>query len=84
MASAASVFDADLSGLDVLINTAPAPIFTKESIPEGLRIMELASGENFAGIPGVEKYPSVPARMFPYSAGRAWGKAIERHLIHLR
>lgn len=80
VASAVSAEDADLSGLDVLINTAPAPIFTKESIPEGLRIMELASGENFAGIPGVEKYPSVPARMFPYSAGRAWGRAIERRL----
>ena len=83
VASAVSASDADLSGLNILINTAPATIFTKESIPEGLRIIELASGENFAGIPGVEKYPSVPARMFPYSAGKTWGRAIERHLIHL-
>ena len=80
VASAVSAEDADLSGLDILINTAPAPIFKKESIPDGLRIMELASGDNFAGIPGVEKYPSVPARMFPESAGKAWGRAIERRL----
>ncbi len=80
VASAVSAEGADLSGLDLLINTAPAPIFKRESIPEGLRIMELASGDNFDGIPGVEKYPSVPARMFPYSAGRAWGRAIERRL----
>ncbi|MBQ7343472.1 MAG: hypothetical protein IJW53_01765 [Clostridia bacterium] len=80
VASAVSAEGADLSGLDLLINTAPAPIFRRESIPEGLRIMELASGENFDGISGVERYPSVPAKMFPYSAGRAWGRAIERHL----
>ena len=80
VASAVSAENADLTGLDILINTAPASIFKKESIPHGLRIMELASGDNFAGIPGVESYPSVPARMFPESAGRAWGRAIERRL----
>ena len=81
VATAASAKDADLSGLDILINTAPATIFDKDLIPQGLRIIELASGDNFAGVAGVEKYPSVPAKMFPLSAGRAWGRAIERFLL---
>jgi hypothetical protein len=72
--------DYDLSGLDILINTAPATIFEKDKIPEDLRIIDLASGDNFPEIAGVEKYPSVPAKMFPISAGRAWGRAVERRL----
>ena len=80
VATAASAADADLRGLDVLINTAPAAIFSPESVPHGLRIMELASGDHFVGIGGVERYPSIPAKMFPKSAGRAWGRAIERFL----
>lgn len=82
VATAASAGDADLSGLDLLINTAPATIFCADSIPRGLRIVELASGDNFAGVGNVEKYPSIPARMFPASAGRAWGRAIERFLVN--
>jgi hypothetical protein len=77
-----SVNDADLSGLDLLINTAPAPIFDRKSIPNGLRIIDLASGDNFPGITGVEKYPSIPAKMFPASAGRVWGKTIERYIVN--
>lgn len=79
--SASSTDGADLSGLDVLINTAPAPLFSAADIPDGLRIMELASGENFPDVSGVERYPSIPAKMFPISAGKAWGRAIERRLI---
>ena len=74
--------DADLTSLDLLINTAPARIFTPDSIPRGLRIIDLASGENFVGVDGVERYPSVPAKMFPISAGRVWGRAIERHIVN--
>lgn len=81
VASAMSTFDADLSGLDILINTAPADIFPPEAIPHGLRIIDLASGDNFPGIE-VEKYPSVPARMFPRSAGVTWGRAVERFITN--
>ena len=84
VASASSVRDARLDGLDVLINTAPAVIFGQGAIPHGLRVMDLASGDNFPGIPTVEKYPSIPAKMFPCSAGRAWGRAIERYLLGKR
>lgn len=80
VASASSARDADLSGIDILINTAPAVIFDPSSIPRELRVIDLASGDNFPGRAGVEKYPSVPAKMFPHSAGRAWGRAVERYL----
>ncbi len=71
-----------LAGLDILVNTAPARIFDTSSFdfPDGLRIIELASGDNFPGCPHVEKYPSVPARMFPCSAGRIWYESVERIL----
>ena len=81
VSGAASCEDADLGGLDILINTAPAAIFRPDLIPAGLRIIDLASGDNFHGIT-VEKYPSVPAKMFPVSAGRAWGRALERFIAN--
>ncbi len=75
--------DAELDGLDILINTAPAVIFdaSKTAFPEKLRIIDLASGLNFPNVEGVEKYPSIPAKMFPVTAGIAWGRAIERYVI---
>lgn len=82
VASEESSEDADLSGLDILFNTAPAVIFRPERIPRELRIIDLASGDNFPGV-SVEKYPSVPAKMFPLSAGRAWGMAVERFIADL-
>lgn len=71
-----------LSRLDILINTAPEQLFdtTGGDFPEGLRVIELASGTNFEGLDTVERYPSVPARMLPRSAGRALYKAVERAL----
>ena len=82
VASAMSTSEADLSGLDILINTAPAVIFNTEggTFPGGLRVIDLASGENFPGLMDVERYPSIPAKMFPYSAGRMLGESCERYL----
>ena len=69
-----------LRGLDLLINTAPAKIFDTGApdFPRGLRIIELASGENFDGYSHLEKYPSLPARMLPCSAGRIWYESVKR------
>lgn len=76
-----STINADLSGLDMLVNTAPAEIFdvSSDRFPRDLRIIDLASGNNFSDLQ-VEKYPSIPAKMFPYTAGIAWGKSIERYV----
>ena len=75
--------NADLRGIDLLINTAPAVIFdtSAEGFPQNLRIIDLASGVNFPDVKRVEKYPSIPAKMFPVTAGIAWGRAIERYVI---
>ena len=81
VSSSVSSGDADLSDIDVLINTAPAVIFGKERIPDGLRVMDLASGDSFPGLT-VERYPSIPAKMFPKSAGRIWAEAVKRFITN--
>ena len=73
--------DASLGSLDLLINTAPAKIFdTGGGMPTSLRVIDLASGVNFPGLASVERYPSLPARMFPRSAGGAWFRSVMRTL----
>lgn len=73
----------DFSDIDVLINTAPADMtaaFPGRKIPEGLRVIELASGNNFIGVEGVEHLPSLPERMYPQSAGGAYFRAVKRFI----
>ncbi len=74
--------DADLSGVDILVNTAPVRIFDTEnpSFPRDIRVIDLASGVNFPMLPAVERYPSIPAKMFPETAGVLWGMSIERFI----
>lgn len=73
----------DFSGLDLVINTAPtdlSPSFPEGKIPDGMRVIELASGENFVGVFGVERLPSIPEKMYSRSGGIAYYKAIIRFL----
>lgn len=68
----------DFSGVDILINTAPRDMsksFPTGRVPDGMRVIELASGDNFHGISGVEPLPSLPGRMYPVSSGRAYAAA---------
>jgi dipicolinate synthase subunit A len=69
--------------LDILINTAPAPVFGMEAarFPASLRVMDLASGVNFPSTIGAKKYPSLPAKFYPHSAGRAWFNSVKRCLV---
>ena len=72
-----------LSGIDVLINTAPMSLtvlFGDGKIPDGMRVLELASGDNFGGIEGVERLPGIPDKMYPRSAGAAYFGAIEKFI----
>ena len=70
---------ANLSEIDILINTAPqTPPFLSE-IPNDVRVIEVASGNNFEAR-AVERYPSLPARSFPISAAGAWYKSVLRML----
>lgn len=71
----------DFSGIDILVNTAPKDMkgyFENSALPLGLRVIELASGDNFAGIDKVERLPGIPGKMYPISAAEAYVEAIER------
>jgi hypothetical protein len=73
----------DFSGLDLLINTAPtnlSPSFENGTLPNKMRVIELASGENFKGVEGVERLPSIPEIMYPVSGGNIYYRAIIRFL----
>lgn len=73
----------DLASLDVLINTAPRSLssaFEGGKVPGGVRVLELASGNNFEGVEGVVRLPSIPERCYPRSAGRAYFHAIQRYM----
>ena len=62
----------NLGGLDLLINTAPASLLPDEaaSVLEKTRVIELASGKNLPEGIKSESWQSVPAAMYPESAGR--------------
>ena len=74
----------DISGdVDVLINTAPislAKSFPQGEIPDGLSVIELASGENFGGVSGIVRLPSLPEKIYPESAAEVYYRAILRGL----
>ena len=72
-----------ISGLDIIVNTAPKPLYkTFESgIPKGLSVIELASGDNFTGVGGVVRLPSLPDRLYPESSAELYFNGIKRHLL---
>ena len=66
--------------LDVLINTSPMVITDMGGAVAlhnaGVSVFDLASGENFGYCEYVKRLPGVPDRVFPESAGIAYGEAI--------
>lgn len=75
-------FDTENS-IDILINTAPCDLSAELSAGAsslGFRIIELASGKNLEGVSGVEYLPSLPEKMYPKSAARAYAEAVKRYL----
>lgn len=71
-----------LAALDILINTAPVSLLgngQRERLSRA-RIIELASGDNFPEGLSVERFASVPAFMYPKSAGIALGMSVIRML----
>lgn len=70
----------ELSDIDILINTAPAPLLCdadvdKDRVP---RLIELASGNNFPRGAKVERLMSLPGQMYPESAAVAYFASIMR------
>ena len=79
----ALISGADFTGLDILINTAPAQVIQKEDfpfLPAGLKIIDLASGNYLKGAPGLIKLSGIPEAMYPVSSGRLLADAVKRHL----
>lgn len=71
-----------LSDLDLLINTAPAPLLTDgcAEMLENTRVIELASGKNLPPSIPHEIWSSIPANMYPRSAGEELYRSIMRML----
>jgi dipicolinate synthase subunit A len=73
----------DIEDLDVLINTAPSPLsacFKEKKVPVGTCVIDVASGNNFEGVEGVVRLPSIPEKNYPKSAGRVYFHAIQRYM----
>lgn len=70
------------SGLDILINTAPAALIPSgaESALKNTRVIELASGKNLPESILCESWRSVPAAMYPESAGHELYLSVMRML----
>ena len=69
--------------LDLLINTAPVRVFSEKALrllPDDLRIIELAAGDNFLGAGELVRLPSVPTRSYPDSAGMVMANCIRARL----
>ena len=73
----------DTTGIDILINTAPRDMRGDfaHGFPLGMRVIELASGENFDGLSRVERLPGIPERYFSLSAGRTYAAAVKRVIM---
>lgn len=71
-----------LASLDILINTAPARLVSERAREalSSVRVIELASGDNMPEGIAVERMPSVPALMYPASAGAALARSVLRML----
>lgn len=75
--------ECELSGFDMIINTAPARIMSEESarrLALDTRIFDLASGNNFPASEGIIKLGSVPDTMYPITAGRIYARYIAQYI----
>lgn len=65
----------DFSGLDLLINTAPARQIEESDLPDKTEIIDLASGSIFEPSDRLTKLASIPDTYYPISAGRLYAEA---------
>ena len=85
--SALDYKEASSRDVDIFVNTAPSDVLCRSLACQGesrITVIELASGDNFRGGASagleVRKYPYLPSRMFPMSAGEAWARSVRRIL----
>jgi dipicolinate synthase subunit A len=70
----------DLDKLDILINTTPKRQIDEGKIPEGLEIIDLASGKIFEPRERLIKLSSIPDAFYPETAGRLYAEGVLRFL----
>ena len=72
----------ELGHFDILINTAPDMLVKAEAVNalSDTKIIELASGNNFPSGLNVLRLPSLPAKAYPKSSGRALADSVLRML----
>lgn len=79
--------EADFSGLDIIINTAPESLITEERVGElidgGTHFIELASGKNYSD-ERIVRMASIPDKMYPLSAGRLYARSIARAIRQIK
>ena len=71
-------------GLDLVLNTAPAPFpggAELDELSKSTVLVDLASGNNFPQGTRVLKLSSVPDAMYPETAGEIYARYISGHLI---
>lgn len=72
--------DLDLTGLDILINTAPARQIDEEMLDKQTEIIDLASGNYFSPSERLTKLSSIPELYYPRTAGRLYAEGTIRAL----
>ena len=75
----------ELLSFDIIVNTAPAPLIPEtvcRALPDGAKILDLASGSFVPSCPAVIKLSSVPDAMYPVSAGGLYAKYISEYLFN--
>ena len=72
--------DLDLTGLDILINTAPARQIDEEMLDKQTEIIDLASGNYFSPSERLTKLSSIPELYYPRTAGRLYAEGAIRAL----
>lgn len=72
---------AEISTVEILVNTAPAVLPFERELSKIPRIIELASGKNLPELPCVERYPSVPEECYPIAAGEIIANHILKFLV---
>lgn len=72
--------ETNLSGLDILINTAPAKQFGDTALGDQTVILDLASGGIFTPSERLIKLASIPDAYYPLTAGRLYAEGILCHM----
>lgn len=70
---------ADISGFDLVINTAPARLFDEKT--PGISdcpLIDLASGDVLPALPNIKKLAALPEKMYPETAGEKYADAIAK------